>query len=85
MICGGIGEGAIANLKQVGIELVAGINCESDEAVKAYLAGNLQSNLQAACDKSLHHGHGHGHCGDQCGSDCDCQGHAHQHCHCQNH
>lgn len=88
VICGGIGEGAIENLKQVGIELVAGINAQSDEAVKAYLARNLQSDLQAACDKSLHHGQGrgHGHCGgDQCGSDCDCQGHAHQHCHCQNH
>lgn len=90
VICGGIGEGAIANLKQVGIELVAGITAQSDEAVKAYLAGNLQSDLQAACDKSLHHGqgqgHGHGHCGgDQCGSHCDHQDHTHDHCHCQKH
>ena len=89
VICGGIGEGAIANLTQVGIELVAGITAQSDEAVKAYLAGNLQSDLQAACDKSLHHsqGQGHGHChcgGDQCGCHGDSEAQDHGHCHCQN-
>lgn len=86
VICGGIGEGAIENLKQVGITLIAGINAQSDEAVEAYLAGTLQSNLQAACDKSVHRGQGHCHCsGDQCGSHCDHQDHTHDHCHCQKH
>lgn len=86
VICGGIGEGAIENLKQVGITLIAGINAQSDEAVEAYLAGTLQSNLQAACDKSVHRGQGYCHCsGDQCGSHCDHQDHTHDHCHCQKH
>jgi FKBP-type peptidyl-prolyl cis-trans isomerase 2 len=73
VICGGIGGGAQAALEAQGIELCAGASGDADEAVKAYLRGELV-NTGANCD---HHGEGHtcGHhdgdsCGDSCGSDC---------------
>jgi FKBP-type peptidyl-prolyl cis-trans isomerase 2 len=73
VICGGIGGGAQAALEGQGIELCAGASGDADEAVKAYLRGELV-NTGANCD---HHGEGHtcGHhdgdsCGDSCGSDC---------------
>ena len=78
LICGGIGGGAQAALADMGIELCAGASGNADEAVKAYLRGELV-NTGANCD---HHGEGHschdhgeGHCGhhegeDHCGGHC---------------
>ena len=59
LICGGIGGGAQAALAQRGIELCAGASGDADEAVAAYLRGELV-NTGANCD---HHGEGHS-CGD---------------------
>lgn len=73
VICGGIGEGAICAMNQAGIELVAGVTGSADEAVNALLVGELQGDLQAACDKSQHGHHHAGGCG--CGGD-------HGHCQC---
>ena len=59
LICGGIGGGAQAALQERGIELCAGASGNTDEAVEAYLRGELV-NTGANCD---HHGEGHS-CGD---------------------
>ncbi len=85
LICGGIGGGAQAALAQAGVELVAGAQGDADQAVEAYLKGELVS-TGANCDH--HHGedhscgdhgcgdHGCGHhdedhsCGEGCGSGC---------------
>ncbi len=43
LICGGIGGGAQAALAQVGVELCSGASGDADEAVAAYLRGELVS------------------------------------------
>ncbi len=55
LICGGIGGGAQAALEECGIELCAGASGSADEAVAAYLRGEL-INTGANCS---HHGEGH--------------------------
>ena len=75
LICGGIGGGAQSALAERGIELCAGASGDVDEAVAAYLRGEL-INTGANCDH--HHGEDHS-CGDHgCGDhdhDCgDCHG-----------
>ncbi|MCR5656468.1 MAG: FKBP-type peptidyl-prolyl cis-trans isomerase [Butyrivibrio sp.] len=59
LICGGIGGGAQSALTEKGIELCAGASGSTDEAVEAYLKGEL-INTGVNCD---HHGEGHT-CGD---------------------
>ena len=74
LICGGIGGGAQAALAERGIELCAGASGNADEAVEAYLRGELV-NTGANCDH--HHGEGHN-CGEHgCGEhgDNECGGH----------
>ena len=78
LICGGIGGGAQAALAERGIELCAGAEGDADEAVQAYLRGELV-NSGANCD---HHGEGHecghgedGGCGEGgCGESAACGG-----------
>ena len=60
LICGGIGGGAQRALEEYGIELCAGASGITDEAVEAYLRGEL-INTGANCDH--HHGADHS-CGD---------------------
>jgi FKBP-type peptidyl-prolyl cis-trans isomerase 2 len=55
LICGGIGGGAQAALAARGIELCAGADGNADQAVEAYLRGELV-NTGANCN---HHGEGH--------------------------
>lgn len=55
LICGGIGGGAQAALTERGIELCAGADGNADQAVEAYLRGELV-NTGANCN---HHGEGH--------------------------
>lgn len=62
LICGGIGGGAQAALMEQGIELCAGASGDADEAVCAFLRGELV-NTGANCD---HHGEDH-QCGHHCG------------------
>ena len=65
LICGGIGGGAQAALAEEGIELCAGASGSADEAVAAYLRGELV-NTGANCDH--HHEEGHS-CEGGCGHD----------------
>ena len=80
LICGGIGGGAQAALQEAGVELCAGAEGDADQAVEAYMKGELIS-TGANCD---HHHHEDGHscgdheerhscgggCGDSCGGGC---------------
>lgn len=76
LICGGIGGGAQSALEEAGVELCAGASGDADQAVDAYLKGELVS-TGANCD---HHHHEDGHscgshedghsCGGNCGSSC---------------
>lgn len=69
LICGGIGGGAQTALAAAGIKLYGGVSGSADEAVNAFLAGNLNFNPDVHCS---HHDHEHGEshtCGDHgCGS-----------------
>ena len=66
LICGGIGGGAQAALTEAGIEFCSGAQGDADQAVEAYLKGELVSS-GVNCDH--HHGEGHS-CGDSCGGGC---------------
>lgn len=67
LICGGCGDGAVTALSGHGIEVVSGIDGDTDIAVEAYLNGELTS-AGVNCD---HHSHGNGHeCGSGCGGGC---------------
>ena len=76
LICGGIGGGAQTALTEAGIELCAGAQGNTDQAVESYLKGELVSS-GANCD---HHHHEEGHscgnheeghsCGASCGGGC---------------
>ena len=64
LICGGLGAGAQNALAEADVEVVAGASGSADEAVDAYLKGELIS-TGANCDH--HHGEDHA-CGDHgCG------------------
>ena len=76
LICGGIGQGAQDALSEAGVELCAGACGDVDQAVEAYLKGELVS-TGANCDHHHEEGHscgshedGHscGSCGGGCGS-----------------
>lgn len=73
LICGGIGGGAQAALAEAGIRLLGGVSGSADDAVKAYLEGNLAFQPDVQCS---HHDHGHS-CGEhRCGEDKQgCSGH----------
>ncbi len=66
LICGGIGGGAQMALASAGIKLYGGVSGNADEAVNAFIAGNLDFNPNVRCN---HHEHGEGHtCGEhRCG------------------
>lgn len=66
LICGGIGGGAQAALSEADIELCAGAQGNTDEAVEAYLKGELVSS-GVNCD---HHGEGHSCGGHEEGHSC---------------
>jgi len=61
LICGGIGGGARMALAEAGIRLYGGVSGDADEAVEAFLAGELDFDPNARC--SHHDGHDH-----NCGS-----------------
>ena len=63
LICGGIGGGAQNALTQAGIKFFGGVQGSADQAVVAYVCGNLNYNPDAKCD---HHDHEHGE-GHTCG------------------
>lgn len=78
LICGGIGGGAQAALAEAGVELCAGAQGDTDQAVESYLKGELIS-TGANCDHHHEDGHSCGHheeghsCGGHCGGSCGSQ------------
>jgi len=68
LICGGIGGGARMALAEAGIVIYGGVVGDADDAVEAYLAGELSYVPNACCS---HHDHEHNcadhHCGGHCG------------------
>lgn len=84
LICGGLGGGAKTALEEAGVIVCAGAQGDTDQAVEAYLKGELVS-TGANCDHHHEEGHscgGHGEehscggheeghsCGDSCGGGC---------------
>lgn len=67
LICGGIGGGAQSALAEAGIKLYGGVSGRADDAVEAFLAGNLNYTPDVQCNHHEHHGH-HEH-GGSCGED----------------
>lgn len=74
LICGGIGGGAQMALAESEIKLYGGVSGNADEAVNAFIAGNLNFNPDVHCNHHDHehegkthtcgeHSCGHGHCG----------------------
>ena len=78
LVCGGIGDGAQSALSAAGIEICSGAAGDADEAVKAYLRGELES-AGVNCDHhDHHHDHEEGGCGGGCGGSCgSCGGGCH--------
>ena len=70
LICGGIGGGAKTALADAGITLYGGCSGNADDAVQAFLAGNLSYNPDVKCS---HHEHEHGE-GHSCGEHHSCSG-----------
>lgn len=69
LICGGIGGGAQMALAQAGIQLFGGVSGSADEAVAAYLAGELVFNPNVQCNHHGEHHHHEGGCGSHgCGT-----------------
>ena len=65
LICGGIGGGAQMALAEAGIKLYGGVHGNADEAVNAFVAGNLAFDPDVHCN---HHDHAHGNEAHACGS-----------------
>ena len=57
LICGGIGAGAQNALKEAGVKLYGGVSGNADDAVHAFINGNLDFNPNVKCN---HHDHEHG-------------------------
>ena len=74
LICGGMGQGAQDALAEAGIEVCAGAEGNTDEAVEAYLRGELV-NTGVNCDHHEHeHEHDHSHEEAGCGGCADAGG-----------
>lgn len=74
LICGGIGGGAQTALAEAGIKLFGGASGNADEAVQAYLSGDLNYDPDVHCSHHDHDGdHGH-----DCGGHNDGQHHCHE-------
>ena len=67
LICGGIGDGAYAALSGAGIEICSGAAGDADQAVEAYLRGEL-ADTGVNCDH--HHDEAEQGCGEGCGGGC---------------
>lgn len=84
VIAGGIGQGAVDRLRERGIAVVVNARGGAEEAVRAYLQGELKESLTGTHDHGQHghggcgHGeHGHGEHGHGHGGGCGCHGRAH--------
>ena len=69
LICGGLGGGAQTALDEAGIQEFSGVQGSCDEAVEAYLKGELVS-TGVNCDHHDHEEHEEGHSCGGCGGGC---------------
>ncbi len=68
LLSGGMGGHAREMLDRAEIKYFPGVEGNADEQVAAYLAGNLQFDMNASCPHHDHdHGHHHGEGGCSCG------------------
>ena len=75
LICGGMGAGAKNALMNAGITVCSGAQGDADQAVEAYLKGELTS-ADITCDHHDHHGEDHECCGEHDhDDDHECCGH----------
>lgn len=74
LICGGIGAGAQNALKEAGVKLYGGVSGNADDAVRAFINGNLDFNPNVKCN---HHDHEHGEhpCGEHTCGNGNCNSH----------
>lgn len=72
LICGGLGGGALNALHNAGLTVIAGASGSADEAVAAFMRGELEDS-GANCDHH-HHGEGHECCGGHGEEDHECCG-----------
>lgn len=74
LICGGIGAGAQNALKEAGVKLYGGVSGNADDAVRAFINGNLDFNPNVKCN---HHDHEHGEhsCGEHSCGNGNCNSH----------
>lgn len=73
VICGGMGGGAQAALLEAGIAAISGATGNADEAVAAFLRGELVSQ-GTNCDEHDHEEEHECECGGECEGECDCDG-----------
>jgi len=66
LICGGLGTGALNALSAAGIQVISGVEGETDAAVSAFLAGRLES-AGVNCDHHDHEEAEESGCGGNCG------------------
>lgn len=60
VLCGGLGAPMVHAIESLGMKLVAGVHGDADEAVKRFLAGELESDESAVhvgCSGHHHHDH----------------------------
>ena len=75
VICGGIGDGAVNALGEAGIEVYSGVSGNADEAVAAYLNGELISEGINCSHHANEDGQSCGHCTDEASdAGCGCAG-----------
>ena len=79
VICGGMGGGAQAALLEAGIAAISGATGSADEAVAAFLRGELQSQ-GTNCDEHDHEEEHECGCGGECEGECDCDGECEGNC-----
>lgn len=72
LICGNIGAGALEALEERKIMVYPGVSGSADEAVQAFLKGELSFNPDTMCDHHDHAGEAGGGCG--CSGGCGCAG-----------
>jgi predicted Fe-Mo cluster-binding NifX family protein len=60
MLAAGIGDGAVNNLNNNGIEVIRGCSGDAEEVVKLFISG-LVEDTGSSCGHHEHHHHEHGH------------------------
>jgi predicted Fe-Mo cluster-binding NifX family protein len=81
MLAGGIGDGAVNNLKREGIDVIRGCSGNATEIVKLFISGMVED-TGSSCS---HHDHDHGHSHDHDHGHSHTHEHEHEHSHNHDH